>query len=137
VSFDWAGYLAVARELAGQTPATPPSQEAKLRAANSRAYYAAYWSALTHLRDHDGDTSLATSDVPSVHAYVRDQYRYGARDRIRRQIGEDLSRLLASRRRADYSEQQLNSTRLFIETRDCLEMAARIIRDLQTLQRGR
>ena len=50
MSFEWADYLAVAQELAGQPMPNPPSREAKLRSANSRAYYAAFWVALIHLR---------------------------------------------------------------------------------------
>ena len=41
MSFDWSEYLKLAQELAGQT-GNPASQEARLRAAVSRAYYAVF-----------------------------------------------------------------------------------------------
>jgi hypothetical protein len=40
MSFDWSEYFSLAQELVGQ-PATPAGQEARLRSALSRAYYAA------------------------------------------------------------------------------------------------
>ena len=41
MSFDWSQYLNLAKELTDQ-PTTPANQEAKLRDAISRAYYAAF-----------------------------------------------------------------------------------------------
>jgi uncharacterized protein (UPF0332 family) len=137
MSFEWADYLAVAQELAGQPMPNPPSREAKLRSANSRAYYAAFWVALIHLRDYDGDANLDNPHLASVHAYVRDQYRYATANRIRRQIGEDLTRLLASRRTADYNDRQLNLARLARDTESNLELAAQVIRAVQALQANR
>lgn len=50
MSFDWSEYLNVAKELAG-VETSAASQEAKLRAAITRAYYAAFIKARNHLRD--------------------------------------------------------------------------------------
>jgi hypothetical protein len=50
MSFDWSKYLNVAKELAG-VETSAASQEAKLPAAISRAYYAAFIKARNHLRD--------------------------------------------------------------------------------------
>lgn len=140
MSFEWADYLAVAQELAGQSVPNPPGREAKLRSANSRAYYAAFWVALIHLRDVHGDANLDNPQLASVHAYVRDQYRYANANRIRRQIGEDLTRLLVGRRTADYNDRQLNLARLARDTESSLVLAAQVIRAVHTLranQQGR
>lgn len=137
MSFEWADYLAVAQELAGRAVPTPSSQEARLRSANSRAYYAAFWVALIHLRDYDGDTNLANPYLPSIHAYVRDQYRDARAGRIRRQIGEHLNRLLISRRAADYNERQANLARLVRETEINLELAAQVFSAVHALQANR
>lgn len=101
MSFDWAEYLDVAKSLSGQS-ATPPGREAALRAAISRAYYAAFCSARNHLRDRDNVQTIpldgrAHFDVPA---------EFSASDiAARRQIGEDLNRLRLARRDADYYDQ--------------------------------
>ena len=53
------------------------------------------------------------------------------------QIGEDLTRLLASRRTADYNDRQLNLARLTRDTESNLELAAQVIRAVRTLQANR
>lgn len=49
MSFDWSGYLDVAKELAS-VALTSANKEAKLRSAISRAYYAAFILARNYLR---------------------------------------------------------------------------------------
>lgn len=97
MSFDWSQYLNVAKELAGQAT-IPANQEAKLRAAISRAYYAAFIEARNHLRDKEGHSMPKTSDA---HLYVSQQFELSA-DSIRRTLGEGLVRLRMYRRQADY-----------------------------------
>ena len=53
MSFDWSEYLNLAKELANQAIA-PANQEAKLRTAISRSYYAAFINARNYLRDKEG-----------------------------------------------------------------------------------
>ncbi|MCC3444670.1 MAG: hypothetical protein JGK01_23865 [Microcoleus sp. PH2017_03_ELD_O_A] len=53
MSFDWLQYLNLAKELAGQAT-IPAEQEARLRDAISRSYYAAFILARNYLRDKQG-----------------------------------------------------------------------------------
>jgi uncharacterized protein (UPF0332 family) len=96
MSFDWSEYLHLAQELTGQA-VTPPSQEAKLRSAISRAYYAAFCLARNHLLDKG-------YPVPTdgrAHKYVPQKFK-SRPDLSHRQIGENLDRLREDRRKADY-----------------------------------
>ena len=102
MSFNWWEYLNLAQELAGQTT-TPAGQEAKQRAALSRAYYAAFCQARNYLRDKEGH-SLPTGS--RVHAYVRDQFK-NSFDQTQNQIGHDLNRLRIDRNKADYDDSVL------------------------------
>lgn len=98
MSFDWSQYFNLARELAGQT--TPPAgQEARLRSALSRAYYAVFCLARNHLRDREG------LSIPRdrVHSYVIDHFKTSA-DPARSQLGHDLDRLRWDRNKADYHD---------------------------------
>jgi len=100
MSFNWSEYLNIARELAGQAMASS-SDEAKKRSAISRAYYAAFCSARNHLRDKDHDQNIPVGG--DVHGYVRRTFKT-SKDRVRREIGEDLARLVAKRNLADYED---------------------------------
>lgn len=93
MSFDWSQYLNVARELAG-TATTPANQEAKLRAAISRAYYAAFINARNHLRNQEGILIARTS---AAHKYVSDQFECSS-DTVRQSLGKKLLRLRDFRR---------------------------------------
>ena len=95
--FDWSQYLNVARELAGYTT-TPANQEAKLRAAISRAYYAAFINARNYLRDREGHSIPRTS---AAHGYVSDQFDLSS-DPVRQLIADDLVKLRLYRNQADY-----------------------------------
>ena len=97
MSFDWSEYLNVAKELAGVTT-TPANQEAKLRAAISRAYYAAFINARNHLRDQEGYLIPTTGNA---HRYVSQQFELSS-DVVRQSIADKLSRLKAYRKQADY-----------------------------------
>lgn len=99
MSFNWLEYFNLAQELTGQT-VTPAGQEARLRAALSRAYYAAFCNARNHLRDREGHSPPVGGQV---HAYVRDQFR-NSPDPTRNQIGHDLNRLRIDRNKVDYDD---------------------------------
>jgi uncharacterized protein (UPF0332 family) len=69
MGFDWSYYLEVAQELTDQAKEAPPElQEAKYRAAISRAYYAAFGSARDHLRYTERKKEPAYT--PNIHEYV-------------------------------------------------------------------
>ncbi len=97
MSFDWSQYLNLAKELTGQST-IPANQEAKLRDAISRAYYAAFILARNYLRDHEGISIPKTSDA---HRYVWEQFQLNP-DPQRQLIANNLKRLRAYRRQADY-----------------------------------
>jgi uncharacterized protein (UPF0332 family) len=97
MSFNWTEYLALAQDLAGQG-VTPPTEEAKLRSAISRAYYAAFCKARNHLRDRE---RCSIPDTGEAHAKVRDIF-WGSPLKQRRKIGTGLNRLREDRRKADY-----------------------------------
>lgn len=125
MSFDWAEYLNLAQELAGQAVSLA-GQEARLRAAISRAYYAAFCKSRNHLRDKEGH------QIPSggrAHQYVRDEFKRSG-DRLRKQIGYDLERLRSDRNRADYDD---SVTNLDVLTVVDLALAGRVISTLGRL----
>ena len=97
MSFDWSEYLNLANELANQAT-VPANQEAKLRAAISRSYYAAFINARNYLRDKEGILIPKTGDA---HGYVSQQFELNI-DPVRRTLGENLVRLRIYRRQADY-----------------------------------
>ncbi len=125
MSFDWSEYLGLAQELSGQT-ASPASQEAKLRAAISRAYYAAFCKARNHLRDREGH---AIPIGGKAHAYVRDKFK-NSPDQLRSQIGHNLDRLRRHRNIVDYDDSV--SGLLPMTSRD-LKLAQRVLSALTTL----
>jgi len=126
MSFDWFEYLDIARELAEQATATP-SDEAKKRAAISRAYYAAFCSARNYLRDVERDQNIPVGG--DVHGYVRNQFKT-SKDKVRREIGEDLARLVAKRNRADYDD---TMERLNGDTYLAISWSQEVLSDLSQL----
>jgi uncharacterized protein (UPF0332 family) len=125
MSFDWSEYLNLAQELAGQA-VSPASQEARLRASISRAYYAAFCKSRNYLRDKEGRR------VPSgvrAHRFVQDEFKRSS-DRVRKQIGYDLDRLRSDRNKADYDDSIVN---LSVMTTVDLALANRVISTLDRL----
>jgi uncharacterized protein (UPF0332 family) len=92
--FDWADYLTLAQELA-----TRSSDEAALRSAISRAYYAAFCEARNTLRQDGVNTDNLRSHW-SLWAKYRDDP-----DPIRQIIGEDGNRVRGYRTQADYLDE--------------------------------
>ncbi len=105
--FVWERYLDLAKELSGQTENDGrelnrvPIQEAKLRSAISRSYYAAFCKARNYLRDIEGDKNIPKTGA--AHRHVRKKFME-SNDRTRKTIGESLTRLIDSRRKADYED---------------------------------
>jgi len=95
VTFDWAEYLKLAQELAGQT-VTPANEKAKLHSSVSRGYYAAFCKARNYLRDIEGYLIPSTPEV-------QDKFK-SSPDRLRRKIGDGLDRLRIHRDRVDYED---------------------------------
>jgi len=99
MSFNWAEFLTLAEALL-RNPNSPGPEEAALRSAISRAYYAAFCSARNLARDKNG---LVLPRGPEVHGVIRDHFETSP-DRVRRKIGTDLNRLRDYRNRADYDD---------------------------------
>ncbi len=129
MSFDWSEYLNIARELAGQSTVLS-SAEAKKRCAISRAYYAAFCSARNHLRDKDNDLNIPVGG--DAHGYVRRQFKT-SKDKVRREVGEDLARLVAKRNLVDYKDDITSLANLDGETYLALNWSQEVISDLSRL----
>jgi len=99
VSFDWGEYLILAAELPA-LGTSRASEEARCRAALSRAYYAVYHRALLTAQ-HRGYSNRRTS---SVHRELI-QYYGGQPDPRWKQAGIELDRLRTLRSQADYDDQ--------------------------------
>lgn len=97
MSFDWVGYLRLARDLARRTTSAT-QREARRRSAISRSYYAAFIQARNHLRDQEG---LVAPFPINPHHYVINQF-LNSRVGARRRIGWDLAYLRRERNKADY-----------------------------------
>jgi uncharacterized protein (UPF0332 family) len=123
--FDWAAYLDLARELAGQSSG-PSLEEARLRSAISRAYYAAFKKAYNYLCGKDPGVRFQKE---GVHQYVYEKFRYHP-DTGWQQVGSSLERLRQLRNRADYEDQMAD---LPADTQRALAFAAGIIAALGRL----
>jgi uncharacterized protein (UPF0332 family) len=91
VAFDWGDYLVLARELSER------KDEASLRSAISRAYYAVFGSARARIEPDDASPIAAPDD----HRAVWRSYQDSDED-IRYYIGLDGNRLRRARNAADY-----------------------------------
>ncbi|RLI75447.1 hypothetical protein DRP05_14825 [Archaeoglobales archaeon] len=92
MSFDWGDYLALAKELAGE------SNEAKLRSAISRAYYSIFCKARNYLH---GKIPLTGKSID--HKLVSEAFKAKDDDKLKR-VGVNLERLRIDRNKADYED---------------------------------
>lgn len=99
MSFDWADFLTLADALV-RDPNSPGPEEASLRTAISRAYYAAFRAARNFGRDRGEFTPTETG---RDHWLVMNYFR-SSPDRICRKIGLNLDRLYDNRTSADYDD---------------------------------
>ena len=118
MSFNWDQYLDLASELAGKPPKTPSTEEARLRSAISRAYYAAFCRARNELRDQRG--------VVNVEKMTHKQLwkRFETADTKDQQIASDGDRLRRDRNAADYDDVIENLSSV---ANSALELSAGII----------
>jgi uncharacterized protein (UPF0332 family) len=104
VNFDWHEYFILAQELVNQTCGQSgifASNEAKLRCAISRAYYALHCKTRNYLRDVEGDNNIPNDG--RAHMYVINAFR-NSRNRNRHTIGTNLNRLRRYRNEVDYRD---------------------------------
>ncbi len=124
MSFDWSQCLNLSNELAPR-PINPTTEEAKLRSAISRAYYANYCKARNHLRDKE-NLSISSDNF---HRFVINQFTKST-DRNRKDLGKDLDRLRIHRIKADYDDEFLG---LAPSTEVALRLAEKVMATLNTL----
>jgi len=140
MSFDWSQYLDIARELAEQAKsASPPLQEARLRASISRAYYAVFGKARFHLRRSDripepNPLVDSNGEHMSIHQYVKEVFKNSS-DQNRAEIGLTLERMLTNRNIADYYLDHPTLQNLPFVAQATLKWAREALAALNSLQR--
>ena len=125
--FDWADFLALAQALQSN-PEVPGPQEAALRSAVSRAYYAAF-----HLV---GDVARSEGWLPTYsgqdHKGLPQDLRHSRYSTpLHRRIATQLERLCDDRRQADYDDSLSNPAFL---AGTALTRADRVLKDLEALR---
>lgn len=125
MSFDWLDYLILAQELASQAISSS-NQEARLRCAISRAYYAAFCKARNHLR-HKEHQSFPNSG--RVHQTVIETFEK-SHDPIHQMVGQFLRNLRANRNIADYEDVVIDPPGI---TKGTLVQAEQVISLLSTM----
>lgn len=125
MTFDWSQYLNLAKEFLGQ-PTPPANQEAKMRSAISRAYYAAFISARNYLQETEGHSIPKTADA---HKYVVQQLKQSS-DVDRQNIGRNLEKLRRDRNQADYNN---SVPELFKISKIAVKRSQRVISQLSNL----
>jgi uncharacterized protein (UPF0332 family) len=123
MSFDGSDFLLLAQELAGKKQGVS-TEEARLRSAISRAYYAAFLEARRFLRKRGTRitfSSKAHDDV--INTLLNDA------DPNYQSLGADLDLLRTLRRQADYGD---SFTGLAVFTSNALKLAESIIKTLAT-----
>ncbi len=100
--FDWADYLKLAKALQ-VNPETPGPREASLRAAASRAYYAAFQCAI-RFAEHEGFQPKYTGED---HWSIRRHFQHYQPNQsaTRGKIFTELGRMYDNRRMADYQDE--------------------------------
>jgi len=121
--FDWAQYLVLAEELVLRR-----DDEAALRSAVSRAYYAVFCRARNRLRQEGAHIPK----TGKAHTVVWNRYREAAEE-CRRSIGTTGDRLRRSRNKADYNDE---FPRLVTVVEDTISKAKRLLESLENLSNG-
>lgn len=130
--FDWSEYLNLAQELAATNSDSSANNEAKLRSAISRAYYATFCLARNYLRDIEKDPRLFRKNRDfNEHQYVAEEFIYHpTKMKNMVKIGENLSKLRELRNKADYEDTMFN---LQNSVKNALMLAQNIISALNEL----
>lgn len=111
--FDWKEYLTLAEDLgAGRAPTA--SEEARARAAVSRAYYAVFCRARDYLVATT-ELSFKRQDEPNLHQRVAELLRLSV-DGRRRDLGKRLVLMRLARNRCDYESEVRHVRELQAET---------------------
>lgn len=123
MSFDWLHYYTLAQDLIGIKPSHPVNEEAKLRAAISRAYYAAHWITRNYLKEKYNFVPGKGDEHGGI---WRELYKGPPKyPESFIMLGSQLERLYDYRRKADY-EANL-SVNMVTTAKTALQMANKII----------
>ncbi|WP_449416999.1 HEPN domain-containing protein [Phormidium nigroviride] len=132
--FDWSEYFNLAQELAAiSSNNSTANQEAKLRSAVSRAYYAVFCLARNYLRDVEQDPRLSSNKTYDIndHQYVAEEFIFNhLKSQKITDIGRDLTRLRQMRNKADYADTIFN---LLKDVKTALKLAQNIMTTLTEL----
>lgn len=122
MSFDWRTYLNVSDALIKNQ--ITGIEEACLRSAISRAYYAAFGIALSYLKNHG-----TTIPLIDTHKFLRNEFKKSP-DTIKKKIGSNIDRLWKDRKDADYNDTLIiNNQRAQLSH----QMAVRILQNLKSI----
>lgn len=129
VSFCWKCYLDLAEKLA-----EPETDEARLRASISRAYYAAFCNARNYMLNKDSNDFPLRQDH---HLYLVKYYK-GELDEsksdvegIRKKLGKDLDVMRHFRGDVDYKDDVSKLGNLEAAAKDVIKRSKRVISDIE------
>jgi uncharacterized protein (UPF0332 family) len=133
MSFNWVDYLRLAEALQAN-PDIPGPREASLRAATSRAYYAAFQCAMNFAKSEGFQPKYTGEDHWNIKRHF--QYYQPNNSDIRGKISVALERMYDNRRKADYSSEleKISPNALAQLT---IKMAQGVLEKLNTLKTGK
>lgn len=132
MSFDWNDYLKLAESLQSH-PDKPGPKEASLRSATSRAYYAAFKSAVNFARKEGFEPRYTGEDHWSIKRHF--QYYHADHSDIRSKIAVELGRMYDNRRMADYFN-ELKRTSPIVLSELTIKMAQSVLAKLEFLRKS-
>ncbi|RQW77060.1 MAG: HEPN domain-containing protein [Methanothrix sp.] len=131
VDFNWKKYLDLADELAANR-----TDEAKIRASISRAYYAAFCNARNYMIEKD--LNKFPPEEKEHHKYLvkyfkgeADESKTDNLDGTRDRIGRDLNSMRHDRRKADYENYVCELERLNETASDVIKRSRRVISSIE------
>ena len=127
MSFDWADYLCLASALQ-EDPACPGPEEACLRSAISRAYYAAYRRASDFAEMEEG---FIPTRHGVDHSRLQDHFR-DQPDKTHKKVYSSLNRLSRNRAKADYASTYAGS--LASQAQSAVDLARNLLNSLDSLK---
>lgn len=125
MSFRWTDYLALATQLAQET------NEAALRSAISRAYYAAYHEA-KYLADPNNEGKF--SNQRGSHSALWDFYQQNSNS-VYKTVGTQGDRLYKNRLKADYNVKIGELQQISLTVKDTIDKAKLIMERLDTIRK--
>jgi len=126
MTFDWSEYYKLSKELAGQTTGSS-TEEARLRSAISRAYYAVFCTARNYWSVKENKPITRSGQE---HGAVCDWF-LSRSDHLSKDIGEHLDQLRRYRNKADYDD---TFDRLHSDAKKALDRANQALHQLSKLK---